>query len=51
MSTASSSTNQNQKEEKEKEQKLRVVIGLPGDNFMVGNMVTFMVRVTITIRG
>jgi hypothetical protein len=33
MSTASSSTNQNQKEEKEKEQKLRVVIGLPGDNF------------------
>ena len=26
-------------------------VGLPGDNFMVGNMVTLMVRVTITIRG
>ena len=26
-------------------------VGLPGDNFMVGNMVTLIVRVTITIRG
>ena len=26
-------------------------VGVPGDNFMVGNMVTLMVRVTITIRG
>ena len=26
-------------------------VGLPGDNCMVGNMVTLMVRVTITIRG
>ena len=26
-------------------------VGLPGDNSMVGNMVTLMVRVTITIRG
>ena len=26
-------------------------VGLPGDNFMVGNMVTLMVTITITIRG